>query len=109
MNENNFLFTVKWTRPALRKLLSFGNVDHDDVIRQSMYLLEEDPIEKADKVAHYKDYKYNDSLLKMIRGVIVVYEINNHKNSVRIKACHHGGTGIVAQIYYGIEPPFTNY
>lgn len=45
----------------------------------------------------------------MIRNVVIVYTVNVNTNKVLIRACHHGGTGEVAQILYGIKPPFIDY
>ncbi len=45
----------------------------------------------------------------MIRNVVVVYSVDEQTKKVLVRACHHGGTGVVAQILYGIEPPFTDY
>lgn len=107
MSQNN-LYSVSWSRTALRALLSLNNVDHDSVYRSSQTLLSKEPSAQADKVADYENYRYNGYCLKMVRNVVIVYSINTNARKVQIRACHHGGTGEVAQILYGIHPPFTN-
>lgn len=102
------LYSVTWSKTALRALLGFNNVDHDSVYRLSQHLLSKEPFAQADKVADYENYRYNGYSLKMIRNVVVVYSVNVNARKVQIRACHHGGTGEVAQILYGIHPPFTN-
>jgi mRNA-degrading endonuclease RelE of RelBE toxin-antitoxin system len=99
-------YSVAWSKTALRTLLGFNKVDHDSVYRLSQNSKE--PFAQADKVADYENYRYNGYCLKMIRNVVIVYTINVNVRKVQIRACHHGGTGEVAQILYGIRPPFIN-
>ncbi|WP_062349897.1 hypothetical protein [Bacillus kwashiorkori] len=108
MNQDN-LFTVQWSKTALRKLFSFNQIDHDSVFRLSQTLLRKEPFAQADKIADYENYQFNGYCLKMIRNVVIVYTVNDNTKKVLVRACHHGGTGEVAQILYGIKPPFTNY
>lgn len=107
MSQDN-LYSVIWSTTALRKLLGFSKVDHDSIYRLSQTLLSNEPFTQADKVAEYENYRYNGYFLKLIRNVVIVYTVNSHSRKVQIRACHHGGTGEVAQILYGIHPPFTN-
>lgn len=106
MQEDNY--TVVWTKRAIKELLTFWDVDHDSVFIQSKRRLCQSPLEVADKVAHYENYKFNGSLLKIVRNVVIVYSIDDDKKTVRINACLHTRTGEVAKILYGIKPPFTN-
>lgn len=102
-------FLVEWSKTALRTLFSFNKIDHDSVYRLSHSLLSKEPFVQADKVADYENYRYNGYCLKMIRNVVIVYSVNENTKKVLIRACHHGGTGEVAQILYGIKPPFYDY
>lgn len=108
MSQDN-PFSVEWSKTALRTLFRFNNIDHDSVYRLSKNLLSKEPFAQADKIADYENYRYNGYCLKMIRNVVVVYTVNVNTKKVLIRACHHGGTGEVAQILYGIRPPFNNY
>jgi hypothetical protein len=101
-------FSVEWSRTALRALWSFQRIHHDEVYKQSLRILGRDPFSQADKIADYPNYAYNGLCLKLIRNVVLVYSVHSDSRKVRIRACYHGGTGVVAQILYGIEPPFTN-
>jgi hypothetical protein len=100
MNPNNF--AVIWARSALRTLFRYDDIDHDDVFNKTNRYLESDPWGMADAVADYPGYLYNGLCLKLIRNVVVVYSVENTK--VRVRACHHGRSGLAAQIMYGIEP-----
>ncbi|MDQ8735778.1 hypothetical protein [Paenibacillus sp. LHD-38] len=104
----NDRYSVEWSRTALRRLFTFQRIDHDQVYQLSLHFLGKDPFAQADKTADYENYAYNGFCLKMIRNVVVVYSVDVKSKKVRIRACHHGGSGDVAQILYGIEPPFTN-
>ena len=108
MSLNN-RFSVEWSKAALRTLFGFYKVDHDSVYRLSQNLLSKEPFIQADKVADYENYRYNGYCLKMIRNVVIVYTVNVKTKKVLIRACHHGGTAEIAQILYGINPPFNNY
>lgn len=108
MNEHEY-YSVEWTKTALRSLFKLNEIAHDQVCKLSLQLLSDGPFAQADKIANYENYLYNGYCLKMIRNVVVVYTVSKNVKKVRIRACHHGGTGEVAQILYGIEPPFTNY
>lgn len=108
MSQGNS-YSVEWSKTALRTLFGFNKTDHDSVYRLSLNLLSKAPFAQADKVADYENYQYNGYCLKMIRNVVIVYSVNVNAKRVMVRACHQGGTGEVAQILYGIKPPFINY
>lgn len=47
------LFSVKWSKTALRTLFSFNKIDHDSVYRLTQSLLSIEPFAQAEKVADY--------------------------------------------------------
>jgi mRNA-degrading endonuclease RelE of RelBE toxin-antitoxin system len=108
MSQDN-PFSVEWSKAALRTLFSFNKIGHDSVYRLSQNLLSKEQFAQADKIADYENYRYKGYCLKMIRNVVIVYTVNVSTKKVLIRACHHGGTGEVAQTLYGIRPPFNNY
>lgn len=101
--ENNH-YEVIWTSKMLGKLFAIYNVNHDAVYRRSMHSLATQPKTESLKSANYPGYRFNGCHLAMYNNVLLVYSVNESKKQVVIRACVYGGSGLAAQILYGIEP-----